>query len=99
MFADAVELTRAAAREFVCLCQQATAARRRSNAALAGGSTPRRVYELLASPEHRDDVDWLRVEFFWGDERAVKQRLPSEGLNPDAVWLVDRPAAADLTRG
>lgn len=39
--------------------------------ALAGGSTPRRVYERLAVPPLREEVDWERVAIFFGDERSV----------------------------
>lgn len=39
--------------------------------ALSGGSTPKRLYELLASDEYRDRVDWLPWHVFWGDERVV----------------------------
>ena len=38
--------------------------------ALSGGTTPRRVYELLAST-HRADIRWDAVHVFWGDERYV----------------------------
>lgn len=36
--------------------------------ALAGGSTPRRLYECLARDPR---MPWSRLELFWGDERAV----------------------------
>lgn len=39
--------------------------------ALTGGSTPRLLYARLAEPDLRDQVDWARVELFFGDERAV----------------------------
>jgi 6-phosphogluconolactonase len=39
--------------------------------ALAGGNTPRRLYQMLASDEYRDKVDWQKLHFFWGDERFV----------------------------
>ena len=39
--------------------------------ALAGGSTPRKVYELLAGDEFGSRVDWANVHVFFGDERAV----------------------------
>ena len=35
---------------------------------LAGGSTPRRLYELLA---REPEIDWSAVRLFWGDERCV----------------------------
>jgi 6-phosphogluconolactonase len=39
--------------------------------ALSGGSTPRRLYQLLASPPYRETFPWTRVHWFWGDERFV----------------------------
>jgi 6-phosphogluconolactonase len=44
--------------------------------ALAGGSTPKRLYELLAAPPRRERVRWDAVEFFFGDERAVPPEHP-----------------------
>jgi 6-phosphogluconolactonase len=38
---------------------------------LSGGSTPRRLYQLLAEPPYRDNLPWERVHWFWGDERLV----------------------------
>ncbi|MFQ5817679.1 MAG: 6-phosphogluconolactonase [Terriglobia bacterium] len=43
----------------------------RCSLALAGGTTPRPVYELLAAEEFRSQLPWPRVHFFWGDERLV----------------------------
>jgi len=34
---------------------------------LSGGSTPRRIYELIAG----QDLAWDRIHWFWGDERNV----------------------------
>ena len=39
--------------------------------ALAGGSTPRDLYRLLASPSFQDRVPWKQMKVFWGDERHV----------------------------
>nr|AQQ74721.1 hypothetical protein [uncultured bacterium] len=38
---------------------------------LSGGSTPKTLYSLLASPSFRDRIDWQKLHFFWGDERYV----------------------------
>ena len=38
---------------------------------LAGGTTPRRVYEQLGMPANAVQIDWRSTYLFWGDERAV----------------------------
>ncbi len=38
---------------------------------LSGGSTPKRLYEILAESIVDDDLSWDHVHFFWGDERCV----------------------------
>lgn len=38
---------------------------------LSGGSSPKRLYQLLASAEYKNTADWGRVSFFFGDERYV----------------------------
>jgi 6-phosphogluconolactonase len=70
-FADLEDLSEAAAGEFCRIACQAIAERRRFVVVLSGGSTPRRLYELLTTDRYRDRVAWDRVEFFWSDERAV----------------------------
>jgi 6-phosphogluconolactonase len=71
ILADAEAVSRAAADEFVSCAREAVAARGKFTVALSGGSTPKRLYQLLADPPFRDQVDWSKVEFFWGDERSV----------------------------
>ncbi|MCA1646840.1 MAG: 6-phosphogluconolactonase [Chloroflexi bacterium] len=43
----------------------------RFTVALSGGSTPRRLFELLAASPFRDRIDWTRWCVFWADERLV----------------------------
>lgn len=43
---------------------------------LAGGTTPRRLYELLAAPPRRDAFPWARAHWFWGDERFTPHDDP-----------------------
>jgi 6-phosphogluconolactonase len=71
VFPDAEAVSRAAADEFVRRARDAVAARGRFFVSLSGGSTPQRLYQLLAEPPYRDQVDWTKLELFWGDERAV----------------------------
>jgi 6-phosphogluconolactonase len=45
--------------------------------ALSGGSTPRRLFALLASDAKlRKQIPWDRIHFFWGDERHVPPGHP-----------------------
>lgn len=41
------------------------------NMALAGGSTPKSLYQLLSGGEFKEKIDWSKVYFFFGDERNV----------------------------
>lgn len=43
---------------------------------LSGGSTPKALYELLASREFKERFPWPRVEWYWGDERVVPYDHP-----------------------
>src|SRR3954452_7864836 len=71
VFDDAESVARAAAEEFVRLSLEAVEGRGAFSIALSGGTTPRRVYELLASDECGGRVDWPKVHVFFGDERTV----------------------------
>src|ERR1700712_1253058 len=44
--------------------------------ALSGGNSPKKLYELLASPSYKDKVEWSKVHFFFGDERYVPPTDP-----------------------
>jgi 6-phosphogluconolactonase len=38
---------------------------------LSGGSTPKKLHELLASDNYKNKIDWSKLHIFWGDERFV----------------------------
>ena len=38
--------------------------------ALSGGSTPKIVFDVLAT-EYGNKIDWSKIHFYWGDERCV----------------------------
>lgn len=71
VYPDSQALTHAAAEHLIDQGALAIKARDRFTIALAGGSTPKALYSLLASPEYRTRLDWKKTEFFWGDERHV----------------------------
>ncbi len=68
-FADLEALSGAAADELIELARTAIAARGRFHVALSGGSTPRRLFQVLAA--RPDALPWGQVELWWGDERCV----------------------------
>jgi 6-phosphogluconolactonase len=68
---DRDALNREAATRFVDLAASAVAERGRFMVALSGGSTPKALFELLATEEWRSRVEWEHVHLFWGDERFV----------------------------
>lgn len=43
---------------------------RPATVALSGGSTPRRLFEILAE-EYATAINWSALLFFWGDDRCV----------------------------
>jgi 6-phosphogluconolactonase len=55
----------------VATAKESIRTRGRFNLVLSGGSSPKRLYELLAGEDYRDLVDWPKVDFFFGDERNV----------------------------
>ncbi len=59
---------------------QAIAQRGIARITLAGGGTPKALYDLLARPPHADLVNWAQVEFYFGDERAVPQTHPDSNF-------------------
>ncbi len=65
------QLARAAADHFANLAQEAIDHQGHFSVALAGGSTPRDTYEILATIEYAQKINWERVHVFWGDERLV----------------------------
>lgn len=78
------------------LCALARASDHTFAVSLSGGSTPRRLYELLATPEISSRFPWSRAHWFWGDERFVPHdsRDSNYGMARDA-FLSRVPVLAD----
>ncbi|GCE20215.1 6-phosphogluconolactonase [Dictyobacter kobayashii] len=71
VFSDVEQLSRSAADYITRVAREAIAARNRFSLALSGGSTPKKLYGLLATEPYRSQIDWSKVEIFWSDERNV----------------------------
>ncbi len=86
IFEDGEALARAVADRLSALAERATAP---FTVALSGGSTPKRLYQLLAAPPHRDRVPWGQVELFFGDERSVAPEHPDSNYGMAKRALLD----------
>ena len=76
IFKTIPEVIKAAADYFVSIAQDSISSRGEFNVALSGGSSPKKLYELLASPEFKEQIDWNKINFFFGDERYVPANDP-----------------------
>ncbi|HKG22335.1 MAG TPA: 6-phosphogluconolactonase [Blastocatellia bacterium] len=90
VYPDPSELAREAARHFSELAREHIARGGRFTVALSGGSTPRRMLELLASEPYAGQIHWPSVYFFWGDERAVPPDHPESNYRMARESLLDK---------
>jgi 6-phosphogluconolactonase len=58
------------------IVEQASKSSTRFTLCLSGGETPKRLYELLATPAFSARMPWDRTHCFWGDERVVPRDDP-----------------------
>jgi 6-phosphogluconolactonase len=68
---DATEIAHEAAERVIAAARRVADEGRTFSIALSGGSTPKTLFELLATDPYKSRVDWAKVEVFFGDERTV----------------------------
>ena len=106
-FSNVGELQETVVKDFCELVSQTLAKQDTFSVSLSGGSTPKRIYEMLAE----NDLPWSQIHFFWGDERNVPHdhddsnfkmvrkalldpaNVPSSSIHPVPV-NIDNPASA-----
>src|SRR5574337_1050472 len=88
--ADPIALAREAAKRVVAIAEEAVARCGRFTVALAGGSTPKRLYSLLAAEPYRTRLPWRGTDIFWGDERAVPPEHPDSKFGMARESLLSR---------
>lgn len=64
--------------------------------ALSGGETARRCYERLAA-DAGTQIDWWKVDLYWGDERCVPADDPASNYHLARESLLDRVGAANAS--
>ena len=97
IFDDADTLAAGAAKEFTALAREAIGRSGRFTVSLSGGSTPRKLYSLLATT---GGIEWAKVHFFWGDERHVPPDHPDSNYRVarEALFTAIRPPESNLHR-
>lgn len=105
VYDDADALAAAVANRVIEIVQESVDRHGYCLAALAGGSTPKRLYQLLATDEYRTRIDWSKLHFFLGDERYVPLDHPDSNYRMARESLLDhvsipadqwRPVPTDL---
>lgn len=92
VYANLEEVSRAAADIFRETVADRARDGRHAFIAVSGGSTPKRLYELLATPPWSKDIHWSQVELYWVDERPVPPDDPqSNYLLVENALLNDVP--------
>src|ERR1700716_1952534 len=61
---------------------------------LTGGSSPKQLYQLLATEPYRSRIPWDRVHWFIGDERFVPADDPLNNMATARRIFLDRSAPA-----
>jgi 6-phosphogluconolactonase len=89
IFDTADDVLKALAEYFVIIAGESIEKQGKFSVALSGGSSPKKLYELLASPDFKDQVEWEKVYFFFGDERNVPQ------TDKDSNYLMSKTALFD----
>jgi 6-phosphogluconolactonase len=89
---DVSALSRAAADEFLQATRAAIDARGRFMVALAGGSTPKAIYSLLANDQKTkaNVLPWEKVHIFFGDERQVPPEHPDSNYRMASEALLSQ---------
>ncbi len=71
IFPDQTALATGLAEWITSLIEETLTRQPRFSLALSGGSTPKKLHELLAGSPYKERIDWKKVSVFFGDERAV----------------------------
>jgi 6-phosphogluconolactonase len=91
ILADAAAIAKRAAEEFAQAARAAVRQRNAFHVVLAGGSTPKALYDLLASDAAlRSQVPWDKTQVFFGDERHVGPGHPDSNFRMASEMMLSK---------
>lgn len=76
IYKDVEELMHELAKAICRVAKESIEKRDQFNFVLSGGSSPKKLYSLLASESYREKINWDKTYFFFGDERFVPEHDP-----------------------
>lgn len=89
------ETIKALADYFVQIVNAAIKKKGRCTVVLSGGNSPKKLYQLLVSPDYSRRIDWGKIYFFFGDERYVPFTDPENNGNMVKKTLFEPLMIAD----
>jgi 6-phosphogluconolactonase len=90
VYHDGGELAAEAARYFARIADKYVLENGSFAVALSGGSTPRKMFELLAQEPFLSSMPWSSIYFFWGDERCVPPDHPDSNYRMACEALLSK---------
>jgi 6-phosphogluconolactonase len=91
VLADSAAIAKRAAQEFIQAAAEAVRIKGSFNVALAGGSTPKALYNLLVNdPALRSQVPWDKIHLFFGDERHVAPDHPDSNYRMASEAMISK---------
>ncbi len=95
VFNSPEDLYQAAVVQIAEVIKQAVQSRGKAYVTLSGGSTPLRLYQLLARPPYQTMIPWDAVHLYWGDERCVPPDHPESNYGQVKQVLLDHIPAQE----
>jgi 6-phosphogluconolactonase len=91
ILADGAAIAKRAAKEFIQAAAAAVREKGAFNVVLAGGSTPKALYSLLATDASlRSQAPWDKIHLFFGDERHVGPGHPDSNFRMATEAMISR---------
>lgn len=89
IFQSKAQISKAAADLFVNKSKSSIQEKGQFVVSLSGGSTPKVLFELLATEPYSSQIEWAKVHLFWGDERCVSPDHADSNYRMTRLALLD----------
>ena len=87
---DSASLCQRAATDLLALVKASVDQGRPFHITLAGGTTPKALYALMAGSPFSEEMPWEHIRFFFGDERTVPKDHPDSNFHMAMETLLSK---------